>query len=174
MPLQCPECESARLQIEHALELGADERSDEVTLQIVHCAACDMEAVAVYEEARRGALEDESTLHSAFPTDEEALGELMDIFASCRDPQDPECRCRGHQRAREMLSDRMELLGIDWDDPMPIIFVEEVREKPDERPYPDGTDIGGSDRAGGNRGGGLADLAARILADDTPDGDDED
>ncbi len=105
------------------MELGPDERSDEVTLQIVRCAACGLAAVAVYEESRRGALDDESVFHAAFPTDEDALDEMRDIFASCRAPENPDCQCRGHQRAREMLEERLEPVGVDWENPMPIVFV---------------------------------------------------
>lgn len=123
MALRCPECGEARLRIEEAMELGADERSDEVALQIVLCAGCGFEAVAVYEESRRGALGEEAFRHNAFPTDERALGEIRSFIATCRDPRNPGCDCRGHQRAREMVRDRTEPVGVDWTRPRPIIFV---------------------------------------------------
>lgn len=123
MPLQCPKCKRPRLQVQKSMELGSDERSDEVALQIVHCPACGFKAVAIYEESRRGALDDEAIHHTAYPTDKEALKELRDIFASCGDPNDAKCTCGGYQRAREMLSKRSERPGVDWQDPMPIVFL---------------------------------------------------
>lgn len=123
MPLRCPVCEAAALRIERALELGSDGRSDEITLQIVRCARCEMEAVAVYEESRRGAFGEESVHHAAYPSDEEALAEVRSIVASCRDPREPDCPCRGHQRAREIVRDRVQPPGVDWARPMYIEFV---------------------------------------------------
>ncbi|MFO7947350.1 MAG: hypothetical protein R6V19_11100 [Armatimonadota bacterium] len=123
MPLQCPKCKGLWLQVEKSMELGSDERSDEVALQIVHCSVCGFKAVAIYEESRRGTLDDESVHHTAYPADDEALGQVMDIITSCRNPQDASCRCRGHQQARQMLSERSARAGVDWQDPIPIVFV---------------------------------------------------
>jgi hypothetical protein len=111
------------LRVEEALELGSDDRSDEVTLQIVMCAGCGLESVALYEESRRGALDEEAVHHAAFPADEEALADVRSMIASCRDPEDADCGCRGHQRAREMMEDQFDPPGIDWEDPQPILFV---------------------------------------------------
>lgn len=123
MALRCPDCGQTRLHVMDALELGSFERSDEIALQIVECADCGLEVVAVYEEARRGALDDESVSHAAYPTDAEALEEIRGLIASCRDRREPDCPCRGHARAREMVRDRIEPLGVDWSSPMPIVFV---------------------------------------------------
>jgi hypothetical protein len=125
MPLRCPDCGAAALRVEETLEMGSDDRSDEVTLQIVLCADCGRESVAVYEDSRRGAFGEEFSHHATFPTDEDALDEIRGIIASCRDPEDPDCVCRGHQRAREILRDRIDPAGLDWSRPKPIGFVRE-------------------------------------------------
>jgi len=121
--LRCPDCGEARLRVMATLELGSDERSDEIALQIVECADCELEAVAVYEECSRGALDDESVIHCAYPADAEALDEVRGLISSCRDRRGPDCPCRGHARAREMVRDRLEPAGLDWSQPMPITFV---------------------------------------------------
>jgi len=123
MALRCPECEANALRVETAIELGSDARSDEVALQIVNCTRCGMEAVAVYEESRRGALDDDSVDHRAYPTDREALAAVRAIIASCPSPRDPNCGCRGHQRAREMLRGGTEPAGLDWSRRLPIVYV---------------------------------------------------
>jgi len=122
MALRCPDCGVAALGIEESIELGSDDRSDEVALQIVECHACGAEYVAVYEESRRGALDDESVWHAAYPADTEALNEVRSIIASCRDPREADCGCRGHQRAREFVQDE-DSPGVDWEQPKPIVFV---------------------------------------------------
>ena len=123
MPLKCPACGATRLRVAESMELGPDDRSDEVTLQIVRCGGCDLASVAVYEESRRGPLGEESVSHCAFPTDAEALEEVMAIFASCRRPRDADCTCRGHRRARQMVRRRSGPAGVRRDSPMPIVFV---------------------------------------------------
>jgi C4-type Zn-finger protein len=47
MPLVCPECSSASLNVTARLELPPDSRSDEITVQIVQCSQCGFSAAAV-------------------------------------------------------------------------------------------------------------------------------
>ncbi len=66
MPFQCPECSTKTLKITHKLELPPDSRSDEITLQIIECSGCGFGGIAVYEESRRGALDDDSFDHTGY------------------------------------------------------------------------------------------------------------
>jgi hypothetical protein len=123
MPLQCPACESSALRVEAAIELGSDDRSDEVALQVVACAACGFEAVAVYAESRRGALGDESVSHFAFPADPAAVAKVRRIIASCPRARDAACACAAHRRAREMAGEPAALTGAECPRPLPIVFI---------------------------------------------------
>ena len=61
MAFVCPECHTSEsLRITRSLELPPDSRSDEITLQIIRCSSCRFAGVAVYEESRRGRLDDET------------------------------------------------------------------------------------------------------------------
>ncbi len=52
---KCPACEEFKLEIKKSLDLGSDERSDEVAIQCVKCENCEFYGVTIYEESRRGA-----------------------------------------------------------------------------------------------------------------------
>ena len=52
---KCPTCKESTLQIIKSLDLGADERSDEVAIQCVKCENCEFRGMTIYEESRRGA-----------------------------------------------------------------------------------------------------------------------
>ncbi len=54
---KCPDCGKLALTIVKSLDLGADERSDEVAIQCVECTLCGFKALSIYEESRRGASE---------------------------------------------------------------------------------------------------------------------
>ncbi len=94
--MRCPFCENPRsLSITHRLELPPDHRSDEVTLQLVKCAACGVEAGAIYEESRRGA--SESWHHFAFELDPFSRLRVLRLIEGCPDPGDKRCECQAHQ-----------------------------------------------------------------------------
>lgn len=98
MPFTCPECSTARsLKITHRLELPGDSRSDEIALQIVHCARCGFSGVAVYEESRRGALDDESFDHTGYRLPAKDLQALKKTMAQCPTPKNRRCRCPAHR-----------------------------------------------------------------------------
>lgn len=95
MTMRCPFCEaSGTLNISHRLELPPDHRSDEVTLQIVACAGCGVEAGAIYEESRRGA--SETYNHFAFEVDDLSLRRLKGQITSCPEPRNKRCTCQAH------------------------------------------------------------------------------
>ena len=60
--LSCPLCQGG-LEVDVSVEVGSTDLFDEVTVQYVYCAQCGTEAPAVYEESRRGSLQDESVHH---------------------------------------------------------------------------------------------------------------
>ncbi len=96
MPLICPLCDAAgSATITHHLELPPDERSDEVSLQVLRCQACGASMAAIYEESRRGA--SESFHHFAFRLDEFSLARLKKQVDGCATPRDRGCDCEAHR-----------------------------------------------------------------------------
>jgi hypothetical protein len=99
MPFRCPECSTPKsLKIAHSLELSLDSRSDEITLQIVECSRCHFAGIAVYEESRRGALDDESFHHTGYHVDADDLRALKAMLVRCPDPRNHRCRCAAHRK----------------------------------------------------------------------------
>jgi hypothetical protein len=97
MSFICPQCSSASLSITSCLELEGDSRSDEVTLQLIVCAACDFRGVAVYEESRRGALDSECADHYGHHMSEAAVQSLKNLIEACPETADPTCSCPAHR-----------------------------------------------------------------------------
>ena len=93
----CPGCSGASLVIEHALELGPDGDSDEISIQALRCAACGFCAAASYEESRRGSLDRECWRHSAARITPEHYAQLAATLAACPAPRDAECSCNAHR-----------------------------------------------------------------------------
>jgi hypothetical protein len=97
MSFQCPDCKNRKtLQIIERIELPPDSRSDEITLQIVRCQRCQFEAVAIYEESRRGALDSESFDHYGYTIGQDELKALKGLIRRCSDPKNRRCRCESH------------------------------------------------------------------------------
>ena len=118
MAFFCPECSEARmLSITQNLELPADSRSDEITLQIVKCRRCGFETIAVYEESRRGRLGDESVDHRGYYRSDSDLQMLKKKISRCSNPRNSRCKCSIHkQLGRRDKSGRWSgLAGIDLD-----------------------------------------------------------
>lgn len=98
MPFLCPECSTSQsLKINAKIELPPDSRSDEITLQIVECSRCRFAGIAVYEESRRGALDDESFSHVGYRVSARDLGTLKRTIAQCPEPNNWRCGCSAHQ-----------------------------------------------------------------------------
>lgn len=98
MAFECPDCAAAgALRITGRLELPADSRSDEITLQTVGCRRCGFDGIAVYEESRRGVLGDESVDHTGYRVGREDLLALRSAMRGCPAPGDPRCGCDAHQ-----------------------------------------------------------------------------
>ena len=93
---RCPTCDTLGLQLGPSLELPADGRSDEITLQALSCTSCDFLGVAIYEESRRGA--SESWHHDGMPLCELDHHRLVRDLRACPAPRDRACGCEVHER----------------------------------------------------------------------------
>jgi hypothetical protein len=99
MTFRCPDCSAAGwMRITRAIELPPDNRSDEIMLQIVKCDRCRFEALAVYEESRRGALADESIDHRGYYVSKADLKAVKSRISKCPRPRDSRCLCQAHKQ----------------------------------------------------------------------------
>jgi hypothetical protein len=94
----CPECNTKALKIVTKIELPADARSDEIAVQTLRCGHCRFAAMAVYEESRRGALDDESIEHRGYRLSSQELRELRRQIRQCPEPRNPRCHCAIHRK----------------------------------------------------------------------------
>ena len=86
------------LNITQSLELPADSRSDEITLQVVKCTRCGFETIAVYEESRRGSFGDESVDHRGYYVSESGLRKVKKKISQCPSPRNGRCKCHVHKQ----------------------------------------------------------------------------
>lgn len=97
MSFQCPDCSKAEsLKITSTLQLPPDSRSDEIILQVLKCSSCDFAGIALYEESRRGAMDDDSYDHTGYRMDPAELDLLEGLIRKCRRPKKPRCGCEIH------------------------------------------------------------------------------
>jgi hypothetical protein len=97
--LTCPKCGTDRaLEICASLELPADSRSDEISLQTLNCQMCGFLAAGVYEESHRGALDQECFTHYAPELDAGEFQELQELIQACPQPYNPCCECKSHAK----------------------------------------------------------------------------
>lgn len=98
MSFYCPNCRrNNSLVIGARLELPADARSDEITIQMVRCDECEFQGVAVYEESRRGGMDSESFDHRGYRLGQAELKRLNKLIAACPRPSDTKCTCSSHK-----------------------------------------------------------------------------
>ncbi len=112
----CPECQSQALTIERSLELPPDGDNDEITLQTVACAHCGFQALALYRESRRGALDSESWVHEGLRVSPEDFQAISDMIEGCPQPAERRCHCLTHQRLGRMSGyrwDGLRLIGVE-------------------------------------------------------------
>jgi hypothetical protein len=97
MSFICPQCTTQKsLRITTSIELPADARSDEISLQIVYCHSCKFEALAVYEESRRGSLSSESVHHYCYPAERNVIQFTRALINNCPDQKNARCQCASH------------------------------------------------------------------------------
>ena len=98
MSFLCPECLApSTLEITWSLSLPPDSRSDEICLQVVSCAACDFQGLAVYEESRRGPLDAEHWDHLGYKVGLDLVLVVESALRGCQDPVNPDCTCDAHR-----------------------------------------------------------------------------
>lgn len=97
---RCPLCDENSLEIGESLELTPNGEWDEEALQLISCSICESAGLALYQEHRRGALDQETTQHNgAFLP----LAELLPIRASlllCPKSKSAGCGCSIHREMR--------------------------------------------------------------------------
>lgn len=99
MSFLCPDCSTPKsLRIVSKLELPPDSRSDEITLQVVECSHCGFEGIGVYEESRRGSLDDDSFDHFGYYVDRDDLDDVKKAIKRCPKPGNWRCGCAAHRR----------------------------------------------------------------------------
>ncbi|MBN1873039.1 MAG: hypothetical protein JXA33_02340 [Anaerolineae bacterium] len=96
MTFICPQCKVGALRITASIELPPDSRSDEITLQIVNCACCKFNGIAVYEESRRGA--SDTFHHTGYGLSAQEIKSLHATIKQCPQPKNPDCTCTAHQK----------------------------------------------------------------------------
>ena len=102
MAFQCPNCGGKKtLRIINSIELAADMRSDEISLQVLHCKNCKFEALGVYEESTRGALISESVDHYGYKCEPEQMRFVKSLIKRCPAPKNARCSCKSHQELNQ-------------------------------------------------------------------------
>lgn len=98
MAFYCPACQGyGSLIIKASLELSPDSRSDEISVQILHCPRCGFKGVGIYEESRRGSLEGDSVDHRGYKISRQTWTRLVKSFKACPSPRNSLCNCEIHQ-----------------------------------------------------------------------------
>lgn len=111
MPFLCPDCKSQTLKIGDTLELPPDAYDDEITLQTVACGRCGFQALAVYRESRRGALDAETWRHEGYRVAERDFQAIKAAMRRCPAPRDSRCQCPAHKRLGRKSGHRWDGLG---------------------------------------------------------------
>lgn len=97
MNFRCPACGCADLAIEAVLRLDGDLLWDEIAVQTLAC-PCECKAAGVYEEERRGRLDNETWRHHGYRLTDVQWQELAALLAACPAPHDDGCTCPAHMR----------------------------------------------------------------------------
>lgn len=93
----CPSCTNpAGLLVDVAMSLRADSRSDEILVQLLRCSLCGFDALAAYEESRRGPLGADHFSHTGYPIDSATAASWRIDFSTCPDLNDIQCHCTAH------------------------------------------------------------------------------
>lgn len=100
--LICPDCDKATLKIVEKIELGPDNRSDELAYQLLLCRSCGTHAVGLYEESRRGSFGEEHVHHTGFRIDMEIMRKLSQLLAG-KDKDKITQAFEGHMKSDEQF-----------------------------------------------------------------------
>lgn len=97
MAFVCPNCTKSALEIELGIELQANDNWDENTFQLATCRHCGLRAAALYQESRRGNLEEEAWQHFGVVITPETYRLLAERLGACPAPGDYRCLCAAHR-----------------------------------------------------------------------------
>ncbi|MBW2536503.1 MAG: WD40 repeat domain-containing protein [Deltaproteobacteria bacterium] len=98
MASTCPKCKDVESEMVCFLELPYDSRSDEITLFVNRCPACDHRYLGVYEESRRGALGEDHWNYHQIECSTAAWEELKELISACPARRSYQCDCPAHQK----------------------------------------------------------------------------
>lgn len=90
----CHACRKSSLAITGRLNLGPDDDSDEVAIQVLRCSACSAAAIGLYEASRRGS--GDSCHHAGWTATPAAVDEVDALIAACPSPGSHRCPCATH------------------------------------------------------------------------------
>jgi len=85
------------MQMKAAIELPPDGRSDEITLSVCECPLCKAMAVTVYQESRRGSLDDDSSEVAGYRLQAKDYSLLVDLIGRCPARERKHCECSTHR-----------------------------------------------------------------------------
>ena len=98
--------------------------SDDITLQLVSCGQCGLEAIAIYEESRRGSLGSEASSHTGYFVDGATRVSIANAISACPSPRSGSCQCASHRAlgARDSGGrwDGPRRLGVDLTQSFPV------------------------------------------------------
>ncbi len=123
MPFVCPACSAPSLEITRSIDLGSTPIWDELALQVVGCNRCGFRGVAVYEESRRGALDQDIRHHTGYWLDPDRVEAVEAMIASCPNPDDHRCACLAHRRLITLdarTGSWVGIAGLGWVDDFPM------------------------------------------------------
>jgi hypothetical protein len=78
------------------IELPPDNRSDEISVQILYCSNCEFKGLGIYEESRRGSMLRESINHRGIYLPKDLLETIHGKIQCCPEPHNPHCLCDSH------------------------------------------------------------------------------
>ncbi|RIK65561.1 MAG: hypothetical protein DCC64_00130 [Planctomycetota bacterium] len=95
MSFQCPACLKPTLRISRVIHLLSDALWDEIAVQLVTC-ECGFSGAAVYEEERRGRLDEETSRHYGYKLSAEQSAQFKEMLDACPNLNDENCECPTH------------------------------------------------------------------------------
>ena len=127
MPFVCPDCQNSSLTIIRSIEIGPTAIWDEVSLQVVRCGRCRLSAVAVYEESRRGPLDQDIWHHTGYRLFSDRVAALDMVITACPNPGDHRCGCATHRellRSDPRTGSWVGIGNLGWLDYFPMVRAE--------------------------------------------------
>lgn len=102
MPFKCPKCLGASMKITSSIELPPDSRSDEITVQTIKCTKCGFTGLEIYEETRRGSLNEDCIHNYGIYIDNLTYESMKKTFRQCPKPKESDCQCKTHHSLNQV------------------------------------------------------------------------